>query len=106
MNKRERADIVKVLTFAKSNLWDGKGYVSDKPTYICYALGDVECTSPKYEKVVCYIRELIEFRLCGNNSLEKWLKVYIGIPVDQITPQRMQAHRHAWLDMLIEEFSK
>ena len=106
MNKKERKTIVNVLKLSKKYLSDGKdNWAYDKSEYICVALCDVECASPKYEKVVCYIRELIDFRLCGTNSLENWLRIYMGIPVDQFTPQRMQAHRLAWINLLIEEFS-
>ena len=106
MNKKERKTIVAALEISKLYLWDGEGeWTRDKSEYICIALYDAWSASPKYGKVVCYIRELIEYRLCGTNSLEKWLKVYMEIPADQITPQRMQAHRLAWINLLIEEFS-
>ena len=106
MNKKERKKIVAVLELSKEYLWDGEGNCPfDKSEYICIALCDVCCTLPKYKKFVCYIRELIEYRLCGTNSLENWLRIYMGIPADQFAPQRMQAHRFAWINLLIEEFS-
>lgn len=54
-------------------------------------------------------RKMIESRLEGFDALEGWLQYKGHLPmewglVDRATRDRIQQHRHAWLDMLIAEF--
>lgn len=54
-------------------------------------------------------RLMIEKRLGGNETIETWLQDRGFLPfqwglVDHATKDRIQQHRHAWLDMLIAEF--
>jgi hypothetical protein len=54
-------------------------------------------------------RLMIEARLEGCGTIEEWLQVRGFLPfewglVDTPTRDRIQQHRHAWLDMLIKEF--
>lgn len=52
-------------------------------------------------------KKMIESRLEGNDTLEGWLCSKNCLPDDGWTDEhkdRIQQHRHAWLDMLIAEF--
>lgn len=52
-------------------------------------------------------RLMIESRLGGKDTLESWLVLKGCLPMDGWThadKDRVQQHRHAWLDMLIAEF--
>lgn len=54
-------------------------------------------------------RFMVESRLRGNDTMESWLQRQGCLPmvwglVDHATKNRIQAHRHAWLDRLITEF--
>jgi hypothetical protein len=52
--------------------------------------------------------DIVESRLEGEYTLESWLesKGCVGnyLTHDRATKDRMQEHRHAWLDLLIAEF--
>lgn len=89
---------------AKQYLWDGVSpdYL---PIHICTAL----CRASDRRKITVKVRkscqEIITQRIDSLSTLESWL-IYKGIKNAELTRQRMQAHRHAWLDLLIKEFSK
>ena len=92
---------------AKQYLWDG---VSPQipvylPTYICAAL----CRASEERKITARVRkccqEIIDQRIDDKVTLERWL-ISKGIKNAELTCQRMQVHRHAWLDLLIKEFSE
>ena len=92
---------------AKQYLWDG---VSPKipghlPMYICLALS---CASDKRKitaKVGKHCQEIIAQRIDRRYTLESWLSSK-RVKETELTRQRMQAYRHAWLDLLIKEFSE
>ena len=85
------------------------------------------CNSPTKEKFICIAiitasayskrltgsdiercTDIVESRLEGECTLESWLesKGCVGnyLIHDRATKDRMQEHRHAWLDLLIAEF--
>ena len=92
---------------AKKYLWDG---VSPQipvylHTYICIALA---CASDKRKitvKVRKHCQEIIAQRIDRRHTLESWLSSK-RVKNAGLNRQRMQAYRHAWLDLLIKEFSE
>lgn len=94
--------IVATLKAAKEHLWDGlnKPIPCDKERYICFAV-EMADQSDVGMKVVA----IIESRLAPNVSMAGWLYSR-GVSEEDATHERLQKHRHAWLDLLIEEFSK
>lgn len=94
--------IVATLKAAKGRLWDGLNppIPSDKERYICFAVEEADPTDAGMEVVA-----IIESRLAPNASVAGWLYSR-GVSEEDLTTERVQAHRHAWLDLLIEEFSK
>ena len=99
-----RKQLVEVFTQAKEWLWDGgpifKLFL--KSRYICVAINECHYLPRAHRESATAI---VSKRLQGAHTLKGWLKGK-GIPEEDLTPERMQAHRHAWLDLLIEEFSK
>lgn len=92
---------------AKKYLWDG---VSPQipaclPMYICIALSYATDKRKITGKVKKHCREIINQRLGKTRTLESWL-ISKGIKPAEFTSQRLQAYRHAWLDLLIKEFSE
>ena len=104
-NKEIAQACIKAVPYLNLNeKWDGADY-------ICHAIsaGDTNNESyyPKSEAASKAV-EIIEMRL-GHEyfdtlTLEEWLHKN-GVPPYEITYKKMQAHRLAWLNMLIEEFS-
>lgn len=97
----KREQIAQAFKNAKKHLWNGLGRQGKKQEFICLAIrsrfdGDVIDANTAIH--------IIEQRIGWCNTMSCWLTEQ-GIPVSQITPRRLQAHRHAWLDMLIAEFS-
>lgn len=99
--KNVRAEIVKALKAAKPHLWCGTRHQSRKTEYICLAL---ERVSRQHPTGVAYAKSLIAERLGRSNTLWGWLRSQ-GISQKQLTDDRVQQHRHAWVDQLIAEFS-
>ena len=100
-----------LLTEAKKYLWDGKDPREleklDTSEYICFAiLFAARESSNERANHAIYLRcrKVIEKRLFPNNCLETWLWRSGNIPLKEITHQRLQAHRLAWMDLLIKEF--
>ena len=93
MDKTDRKNIVKLLQLSKTYLWNGVDRRRDcENRYICMAIYEAGEATPEYKKLVWVARDIINFRLCGTFSLEKWLKSYMGIPKSQLTNEKMQAH--------------
>jgi len=72
--------------------------------YICDCIHDANrytVTGIAAGKAVSIINERIGDRF----SLQDWL-VSQGVPENEITVGRLQAHRYQWLGQLIKEFSK
>ena len=88
-----------MLKEAKKLLWDGVSNIDGKQRYICFAL--VQTVGGKHSVPLCAI---IHERLGGHPTLITWLHYKCNIPEQQLTNEVVQAHRHQWVDMLIEEF--
>lgn len=104
--KQERRDIRAVLVSAKLKLWDGRKrkYNSlSSNTFICHAI-DASWSPTLQAKVNA--KRVITSRLEGYCTLGEWLMTKVNIPAYKISTLRIQQHRHAWLDLLIKEFSR
>lgn len=100
-----------LLTEAKKYLWDGKDPRQleslDKSEYICFAILSAARNTPaKPEDHSTYLRcsKVIQSSLFPHNCVETWLLRSAGIPPKELTYKRIQAHRLAWMDVLIKEF--
>ena len=95
--------IARIFRRAMTFLWDGVDIQSLQYTseYICYAIawGRREPDQAEYKA-----RKIITQRLNGYSSVGSWLHWYHDIPSSELTAQKLQAHRRAWLEMLIKEF--
>lgn len=84
------------------------GYNTEK--FICIAISTAASHNRRItDKDVERCREMIAARLEGTHVLERWLQHKgcispVRLAVDRATKDRIQQHRHAWLDMLITEF--
>jgi hypothetical protein len=95
---------VRQLEAAKKYLWDGvltsHGCIPfDRERYICICLLNSDDVGD-----VTKLRSVIESRLDGAADLDNWLALN-GVPYYERTDKRLQAHRLAWINKLIEEFS-
>lgn len=92
-----------LLRKAKTQLWDGVNvyarYDEDQHRYICAAVDSVGRPSLRKEKLLSEISD----RLWPAPAMGLWL-VNQGVPEQQLTSERIQAHRHVWVDMLIKEY--
>lgn len=93
-SRDQRRQIARAFDFARVQLKNGKS------AYICLALEKL----PRYERhgAVRVVRD----RLKGHYTLGSWL-VAQGIPWDEVYDDlaRQRAHRVAWLEKLIDEFT-
>lgn len=94
---KQRAGIAAAFRAAKPLLWDGAPDRPGQHDFICFAL---DATAYRYRHTA---RNIVRERLDGYLSMCTWLARQ-GVRKKQMTPTRVQAHRHAWLDMLIAEF--
>ena len=98
--------ILRALKAAKPFLWDGRSPLLDKvEEYICDAMAMAVRHMPLGADEVAAARKVIMKRLKPAPSLDYWLHRQ-GVLWVNMSPERLQYHRHAWLDQLIEEFSK
>ena len=85
----------------------GKDYTSRwfMNEFICHAIEDGNPGKGRfmYTDAAMRARTAIHKRLEGCETLESWL-LKKGIPSTDLTFDRMQAHRHKWLKMLIKEY--
>lgn len=91
---------------AKKYLCDGaEENLRNKTQYICIALKNA-CNKKEISvKVQIACALVISSRLDGAFTIRTWLREQ-GICAEAMTYAHMQAHRHAWLDLLIKEFSE
>ena len=89
---------------AKQYLWDGE-FPQYLPTHICIALSRASDKRKITVKVRKRCQEIIAQRIDRRYTLEGWL-TRKGIKKTELTCRKMQAYRHAWLDLLIKEFSE
>ena len=115
MNKKQRKEIALVLELSKKYLWDGvcqyyAGYGNMEciPTgnteYICHALDKASNNNLEYRDSVEKIKSIISKRLGKYETLIEWLKEN-GVDNVNLTYLNVQAHRLAWINLLIKEFS-
>lgn len=92
---------------AKQYLWDGASPQTHVylPKHICVALDKASNKTKITIGVRNACKKIIANRLEGKNTFQDWLE-FKGVKVTENDEAKMQAHRHAWLDLLIKEFSK
>lgn len=102
----KNARYVKVLKGAKALLWDGASECDTQVhthEYICSAIQSYCMKHYPTDSIV--LKKLIHSRLGGYATFRNWLQFQCDIPAHELTNKAVQAHRHAWLDELIAEFS-
>jgi hypothetical protein len=82
---------------------------SGKQKFICLALTTAAAHSKRVtDEDVKRCDEIIESRMDRAYTMESWLAERGYVPyyfaLDRTTKDLIQAHRHAWLDLLIAEF--
>jgi hypothetical protein len=82
---------------------------SGKQKFICLAIITAAAHSKRITAAdVERCDEIVESRMDRANTMERWLFWQGCVPdyftLDRTTKDRIQAHRHAWLDLLIAEF--
>lgn len=102
--KEQRKVMVRALRACKSRLWDGteNRYATPRVChYICLAL-------PRRHEGSTLARRLIKDRLLPYWSLDSWLYHQLGDArwSAEYTTERAQAHRLAWINLLIEELQQ
>lgn len=117
----QRQLIAQAFKQGLKHLWDGNRYdvaYREKESYICYAIARHACgTSVKQARLAVdlaceVIHSRMDYydaqgRLHSPRSLKGWLKLRVGVSdLELIDTIRVQAYRRAWLESLIEEFSK
>ena len=101
-NKRIAAGFV----VAKEYLWDGaEEFPRNKSSYICLALRNAYNKKEISVTLLNACLLVISSRLGNSFTLKSWLRSR-GILAEDMTDALMQKHRHAWLDLLIKEFSE
>jgi hypothetical protein len=96
-----------LLNAAKDELWPGVGPYGNKDIYICHCI-DIAANLfyPDLESQANCLIELIQSRLGKYNStVTEWLHREHNIPLSEFNDEAVQAHRLAWLNLLIKEFS-
>ena len=106
-----RARIAKAMRKAVERLAKGSGkdytsrwYMNE---FICHAIEDANpSTNKAYFCTDAAERAKIAIhkRLEGYETMESWLIIKKSVPPADITFDRLQAHRHKWLKMLIKEY--
>ena len=80
-----------------------------KEKFICIAIYTAAAHTKRItDRDVERCRKIVESRLEGKETIESWLVTRGCIPeysiCDRAIKDRIQQHRHAWLDLLIAEF--
>jgi hypothetical protein len=83
--------------------------ITRKNKFICIAITTAAANSKRIlDRDIERCTDIVESRLEEDATLEDWLesKGCVGnyLMRDRATKDRMQEHRHAWLDLLIAEF--
>jgi len=104
MKKVTNGQIARIISRAKKYLWDGKGLrwdMAESREYICHAIDDAKGVNhaAAYKAI-----DIIEKRL-GCKTFDDWLSCQPGVDYHDMTTERVQTHRLAWMDLLITEFS-
>ena len=92
---------------AKKYLWDG--FSSQTPVYmpihICTAIDKAASKRKITVKTRDACQKVITSRLDNSLTFTRWLKRK-GVTITKADEPKVQAHRQAWLDLLIKEFSQ
>lgn len=105
---QQRKDILRALKAARPLIWDGtlpRGN-DGKMLYICDAIWRAHENGAISRRAHLAAKRLVSDRIDRRFSLEEWLLHDAGIRRSEITIARLQAHRIAWVDHLIAEFSE
>jgi hypothetical protein len=94
----DRKAIAAAFRAAKPLLWDGRGSQKTAEEFICIALLVSRHPSARLAE------EIVASRIRPYTTLSTWLSETHGIRWIRFPSRGLQAHRHAWLDMLIAEF--
>ena len=98
-NKQIANAFRKAVPFLRTDELDG-----GKTSFICFAVDDATDCGRVDRRACDKACEIIGKRLgVGCGSIHTWLRRQ-GIPEKDLTHDRVQAHRHAWLQQLIKEF--
>lgn len=115
--------IADALRKCKRHLWDGTGHRGRRHAFICYALLETTCDGVELG-VITRAQGIVTSRVRGKRALSVpgWLLENGHIGKDDYCVigsyalftkgsapkivRQIQAYRHAWVDSLIEEFSK
>lgn len=108
--KTEREQIAEAFSEALALLWDGESEESKKRLcqegslsaceYICNILNHLSrCGVEGAEKA----KTVVMWRLGGYTTFYSWLMAN-GVEYEEMSDRNVQAHKKAWLRMLVEEF--
>lgn len=95
-------ELAQVFEEAQTKLWDGDKRHNFGKMYICHAIDNVYVPSQNKDKA----REIIQERLQGWPTVEEYLHYEEKVPESKLTSKKVQAHRKAWLQSLVEEFKE
>ena len=90
---------------AKKYLWDGVSSQNAVYMHICMAIDEAAIKRKITVKTRDACRKVIASRLGNNLTFEGWL-IRKNVSITEAGTPKMQAHRQAWLDLLIKEFSE
>ena len=106
MNKNLKKQVHVALKAAKHYLRDGETFNNNNTDYICIALTNATKDYFDLFKGAEKAKKIISGRLGSCYSFCTWLELN-GVTEEELCDyKRLQRHRHAWLDQLIEEFSE
>ena len=94
---------VQMLQAAKTRLWDGTGgeETPDKTEFICIAV--LLAVPDEHEIERAKLKRTITQRCYPANTFLGWLREHGVSTLDLEDDVRLQAHRLAWIDKMIEE---
>ena len=89
-------------------LWDGtpKTALSEKQTYICFALNEWSVANPGYDEEIEELQTRIHVRIEGYITVYAWLLAKLGESVHSMTTIDIQTKRKELVNDLIAELEK
>lgn len=101
--KSRRAKIAYAFECAKQYLWSGRGRrpIGQSSDFICHCLSRAHDTGEINGDVYEEAKHVVMSRLQGYSTLDSWLW---NQEVKGVSVRKKQAHRLAWLNLLIKEF--
>jgi len=97
-----RKEIADVFHKAKDYLWDGKGLMFGQNEFICHAISRTRTDWYARREA----RKIVMKRIYPFYTFDSWLSQQPSVKHKDMTVERVQAHRRAWLNKLVAEFSK